>query len=315
MEKATIRGIALALLIGAVMLPWFTLSQATTIEDSKNKENSKDKLTVGPDRIVTSSTLVIQKNDDVQITEAGAAAPIRTDAESVSSTLGAEHSRAVVFFAQIRFLLLISIGLIMTDFLFGDRLEGKEAILSIAATACVGLAAALFLIGGADAMQDGVGRVLAQDITCESGNQDDLDRCDKRNEFTGLVGFPSYEYTENRFWGGSDDNPENKEITAKESASWRPASGFLLAVLGCVALVLTLLGSDPEKAAERKRLKEEKKAAKAAAAAAVPPAMPGMAAAPMPGAAAAPALPADAPPAPVAPAPAAGTGYPPIPPP
>ena len=328
MEKATIRGIALALLIGAVMLPWFTLSQATTVEDNKHKDNSKNKLTVGPDRIVTSATLVIQKNDDVQITETGAAAPIRTDAESVSSTLGAEHSRAIVFFAQIRFLLLIAIGLIMTDFLFGDRLEGKDAILSIAATACVGLAAALFLIGGADAMQDGVGRVLAQDVTCESGNQDDLDRCDKRNEFTGLFGFPSYDYTENRFWGGSDDNPENKEITAKESASWRPASGFLLAVLGCVALVLTLLGSDPEKAAERKRLKEEKKAAKAAAAAA-PPAMPGMAAAPMPGAAApmpgaaapmpdaaaAPPLPADAPPAPMAPATAAGTGYPPIPPP
>jgi len=320
MEKATIRGIALALLIGAVMLPWFTLSQATTIEDDKHKQNSKEKLVVGPDRIVTSQASVVQKNDDVATTESGTAAAIRTDAEAVDSLLGTTFSRAIVFFAQIRFLLLISLALIMTDFLFGDRLEGKDAILSIAATACIGLAVALFLVGGADAIQDGTGRVLAQDVSCEEGNQDDLERCDKRIEFKNIFGSPDYEYDVDMYWGGSDDSPEVKEIVAKESASWRPASGFLLAVLACVAMVLTLLGSDPEKAAERNRLKEEKKAAKAAAAAAaaaaIPPVMPGVAAAPMPGAAAAPPpLPADAPPAPMAPATGAAAGYPPIPPP
>jgi len=319
MEKATIRGIALALLIGAVMLPWFTLSQATTIEDDKHKQNSKEKLVVGPDRIVTSQTSVVQTNDDVATTESGTAAAIRTDAEAVDSLLGTTFSRAIVFFAQIRFLLLISLALIMTDFLFGDRLEGKDAILSIAATACIGLAVALFLVGGADAIQDGTGRVLAQDVSCEEGNQDDLERCDKRIEFKNIFGSPDYEYDVDTYWGGSDDS-EVKEIVAKESASWRPASGFLLAVLACVAMVLTLLGSDPEKAAERNRLKEEKKAAKAAAAAAaaaaIPPVMPGVAAAPMPGAAAAPPpLPADAPPAPMAPATGAAAGYPPIPPP
>ena len=102
MEKATIRGVALALLIGAVMLPWFTLSMSTTIEDNTHKDNTKEKLTAGPDRIVMSETTIDQKNDDVATTETGGAAPVRVDAEAASSAVGLTMSRAIVFFAQIR---------------------------------------------------------------------------------------------------------------------------------------------------------------------------------------------------------------------
>ena len=232
--------IAFILIVLSFFFPWFTMSMSTYSEDDDYYLRTTGKEYYGPDKFTQSTKVEWEEKNDKDYTTSKLVIPIDSELISIDSEGTLFESPMIMSLMILKQKLLVSIliiSLALANSVYGN-IEITKRLFELATILMV-ITVAGFLINvkGDYIAQNYDGQILA------STNDDDDD--DGKN--TDENGLPEEKIVMRLPIGYSTINDENggnvngqtvdKEITSR----WHPSIGFILATIGTILLVNTIV--------------------------------------------------------------------------
>jgi len=227
MQETKLAKIAFILIVLSLLFPWFTVSTSTNAEDYQYYYKSDMKESYGPSEIALTTKIEFETKDDKDYEMTKIIIPVNSNL--IDSTGDILENPMIVSFMMLKEKLLISILIISSAILnatYGRNNELTKRLFELSTIIMI-IIVISFLINIKGNYVATNGDVLAY---TDDGGDDEI-------IMILPFGYSSITDSDGRVVNADNGNLVDEEISVR----WHPSVGFLLAIIGTILLVNTVL--------------------------------------------------------------------------